>query len=116
VSALPFNPSYDTVKRLCADFDVGFSSGTGRIQFRGSCRELIAAARANPNKFNIGTRVNTQNLAAELFVDIGESTRRSCQSGRASSHPGAEGRRRAGRVRDPRAGDGVIRAEPRRSP
>jgi len=38
----------------------------------GSVRELIATAKANPNKFNIGT-INpgsTQNLAAELFKSM----------------------------------------------
>jgi tripartite-type tricarboxylate transporter receptor subunit TctC len=66
---------YDTVNDFAPVSTVGFFDlvlvvdSASRI---GSVRELIAFARANPNKFNIGT-INpgsTQNLAAELFKSM----------------------------------------------
>ena len=76
----------------------------------GSVRDLMAFARANPNKLNIGT-INigsTQNLAAELFKSMSGHRRagRSVQ-GHARGDHRAEGRRRAGRVRDTRPGAGA---------
>ena len=66
---------YDTVKDFAPVSTVGFFDlvlvvdSASRIS---SVRELIAAARASPNKLNIGT-INigsTQNLAAELFKSM----------------------------------------------
>jgi len=66
---------YDTVNDFAPVSTVGFFDlvlvvdSASRI---GSVRELIAFARANPNKFNVGT-INpgsTQNLAAELFKSM----------------------------------------------
>ncbi len=67
--------SYDTVNDFAPVSTVGFFDlvlvvdSASKI---GSVRELIASARANPNKLNIGT-INigsTQNLAAELFKSM----------------------------------------------
>ena len=66
---------YDTVNDFAPVSTVGFFDlvlvvdTASRI---GSVRELIAFARANPSKFNVGT-INpgsTQNLAAELFKSM----------------------------------------------
>jgi tripartite-type tricarboxylate transporter receptor subunit TctC len=66
---------YDTVNDFAPVSTVGFFDlvlvvdSASRI---GSVRELIAFAKANPNKFNVGT-INpgsTQNLAAELFKSM----------------------------------------------
>src|SRR4029077_14877873 len=66
---------YDTVKDFAPVSTVGFFDlvlvvdSASKIS---SVRELIAAARASPNKLNIGT-INigsTQNLAAELFKSM----------------------------------------------
>ena len=66
---------YDTVRDFAPISTVGFFDlvvvvdSSSKI---GSVRDLITAARANPNKLNIGT-INigsTQNLAAELFKSM----------------------------------------------
>jgi tripartite-type tricarboxylate transporter receptor subunit TctC len=66
---------YDTVKDFAPVSTVGFFDlvlvvdSASKI---GSVREMIALAKADPNKFNIGT-INpgsTQNLAAELFKSM----------------------------------------------
>jgi len=66
---------YDTVNDFSPVSTVGFFDlvlvvdSASKI---GSVRELIASAKANPNKFNLGT-INigsTQNLAAELFKSM----------------------------------------------
>ena len=66
---------YDTVSDFAPVSTVGFFDLVLAVDSAskiGSVRELIAAAKANPNKFNIGT-INpgsTQNLAAELFKSM----------------------------------------------
>jgi tripartite-type tricarboxylate transporter receptor subunit TctC len=66
---------YDTVNDFAPISTVGFFDlvlVVDSISKIGSVRDLIAAARTNPNKFNIGT-INigsTQNLAAELFKSM----------------------------------------------
>src|SRR6266849_8461407 len=66
---------YDTVNDFEPISTVGFFDlvlVVDSISKIGSVRELIAAARASPNKLNIGT-INigsTQNLAAELFKSM----------------------------------------------
>ena len=66
---------YDTVKDFAPISTVGFFDLVLVVDSAskvGSVRELIALARANPSKFNIGT-INpgsTQNLAAELFKSM----------------------------------------------
>src|SRR6266852_2347651 len=66
---------YDTVNDFEPISTVGFFDLVlivDSISKIGSVRELIAAARASPNKLNIGT-INigsTQNLAAELFKSM----------------------------------------------
>jgi tripartite-type tricarboxylate transporter receptor subunit TctC len=66
---------YDTVNDFAPISTVGFFDLVLVVDSNskiGSVRDLIAAARANPNKFNIGT-INigsTQNLAAELFKSM----------------------------------------------
>ena len=66
---------YDTVNDFAPVSTVGFFDlvlvvdSASKI---GSVRELVASAKANPNKFNLGT-INigsTQNLAAELFKSM----------------------------------------------
>jgi len=66
---------YDTVNDFAPVSTVGFFDLVLLVDSAskiGSVRELIASARANPNKLNIGT-INigsTQNLAAELFKSM----------------------------------------------
>ena len=66
---------YDTVNDFAPVSTVGFFDLVLVVDSAstiGSVRELIAFARANPNKFNVGT-INpgsTQNLAAELFKSM----------------------------------------------
>jgi tripartite-type tricarboxylate transporter receptor subunit TctC len=66
---------YDTVNDFAPVSTVGFFDLVLAVDSAskiGSVRELIAVAKANPNKFNIGT-INpgsTQNLAAELFKSM----------------------------------------------
>jgi tripartite-type tricarboxylate transporter receptor subunit TctC len=66
---------YDTVKDFAPISTVGFFDLVLVVDSAskvGSVRELIALAKANPSKFNIGT-INpgsTQNLAAELFKSM----------------------------------------------
>ena len=66
---------YDTVNDFAPISTVGFFDlvlVVDSISKIGSVRDLIAAARASPNKLNIGT-INigsTQNLAAELFKSM----------------------------------------------
>jgi tripartite-type tricarboxylate transporter receptor subunit TctC len=66
---------YDTVNDFAPVSTVGFFDLVLAVDSAskiGSVRELIAVAKANPSKFNIGT-INpgsTQNLAAELFKSM----------------------------------------------
>jgi tripartite-type tricarboxylate transporter receptor subunit TctC len=66
---------YDTLNDFAPISTVGFFDLVLAVDSAskiGSVRELLAAAKANPNKFNIGT-INpgsTQNLAAELFKSM----------------------------------------------
>ena len=66
---------YDTVSDFAPISTVGFFDLVLAVDSAskiGSVRELIAVAKANPNKFNVGT-INpgsTQNLAAELFKSM----------------------------------------------
>ena len=66
---------YDTINDFAPVSTVGFFDLVLAVDSAskiGSVRDLIAVAKANPNKFNIGT-INpgsTQNLAAELFKSM----------------------------------------------
>lgn len=66
---------YDTVNDFAPVSTVGFFDLVLAVDSAskiGSVRELIAVAKANPSKFNVGT-INpgsTQNLAAELFKSM----------------------------------------------
>jgi len=66
---------YDTLNDFAPVSTVGFFDLVLAVDSAskiGSVRDLIAVAKANPNKFNIGT-INpgsTQNLAAELFKSM----------------------------------------------